>query len=212
PFPPSPNPFPRSSAASGGHQRLSTGRRKDPRCRTWPRGTRIRLPQPDPVNLDAPIGSHPYCRPAPSSAEATGHSWPRHREARRRGYGSATMVFLDDIRTALRRDPALHGRQKIEVILYPGLRALWLHRIAHRLHTAGVPLLPRLISEFGRWVTDIEIHPGARIGRGFFIDHGAGIVIGETTQIGDDCTLYHGVTLGGRGFWIDEKGTKRHPT
>lgn len=136
----------------------------------------------------------------------------RRGEAVRPGYGSASMGFLDDIRTALRRDPALHGRQRFEVVLYPGIWALWFHRISHRLHRAGVPFLPRLISELARRATDIEIHPGARIGRGVFIDHGSGIVIGETAEIGDGCTLYHGVTLGGRGFWVDAKGSKRHPT
>src|SRR5690606_33429290 len=97
-------------------------------------------------------------------------------------------------------------------LLYPGLRAIWAHRIAHRLWLAGIPLLPRLLSEATRVLTGIEIHPGARIGRRLFIDHGAGIVIGETTEVGDDCVLYHGVTLGGRGWWVDAKGTKRHPT
>ena len=112
-----------------------------------------------------------------------------------------------DIRAALDRDPA--ARNAIEVILaYPGFHARQLHRLAHALHVRGVPLLPRLISQLSRAVTGIEIHPGARIGEGFFIDHGMGVVIGETTQIGEDCHLYQGVTLGG----TSNKRTKRHPT
>ena len=114
--------------------------------------------------------------------------------------------------TAYRKDPALHGTRSLEVILYPGLWALWVHRVAHLLWTLGVPFLPRLISQLSRMITAIEIHPGARIGRRFFIDHGAGVVIGETAEIGDDVMMYHGVTLGGHGWWTDEKGSKRHPT
>lgn len=112
-----------------------------------------------------------------------------------------------DIQAVLDRDPA--ARSVLEVILcYPGLHALWLHRIAHWLWTHDLKLLARMVSNLSRWLTLIEIHPGARIGEGFFIDHGAGVVIGETAQIGDNVTLYQGVTLGGTG---KEKG-KRHPT
>jgi serine O-acetyltransferase len=112
-----------------------------------------------------------------------------------------------DIRAALERDPA--ARNSLEVILaYPGFHARELHRLAHALHEQGVPLLPRLISHCNRMLTGIEIHPGARIGEGFFIDHGMGVVIGETTVIGDDCQLYQGVTLGG----TSSKRAKRHPT
>lgn len=104
-------------------------------------------------------------------------------------------------------DPAAGSR--LEVLLaYPGIKALALHRLAHSLHSAGIPLLPRLISEFARWLTGIEIHPGARIGRRLFIDHGMGTVIGETAEIGDDCLIYQGVTLGG----TDLAKRKRHPT
>lgn len=122
------------------------------------------------------------------------------------------MGMLEDVRTACRKDPALHGAHVVEVALYPGLWAIWIHRVAHRLWSAGIPLLPRLLSEIARRATGIEIHPGAHLGRRVFIDHGAGIVIGETAEVGDDCVLYHGVTLGARGWWVDAKGAKRHPT
>lgn len=112
-----------------------------------------------------------------------------------------------DIQAARERDPA--ARSTLEIILaYPGIHALWIHRLAHWLWNRGVPLLPRLISHLNRWLTGIEIHPGAKIGKGVFIDHGMGVVIGETAEIGDNVTLYQGVTLGGTG---KEKG-KRHPT
>jgi serine O-acetyltransferase len=113
----------------------------------------------------------------------------------------------DDVQVILERDPA--ATNLLEVLLtYPGLHALVLHRLSHRLHRKGVPVLPRLISHFNRWVTGIEIHPGATIGRRVFIDHGMGLVIGETSEVGDDVTLHQGVTLGGTG---KERG-KRHPT
>lgn len=113
----------------------------------------------------------------------------------------------EDLETALRRDPA--ARNKLEVLLaYPGVHALWNHRIAHFLWKNGLKLPARLFSEWSRTLTGIEIHPGATIGRRFFIDHGMAVVIGETTVIGDDVLLYHDVTLGSRGF---SQG-KRHPT
>ena len=112
-----------------------------------------------------------------------------------------------DIRVVFERDPA--ARSVIEVICcYSGLHAIWLHRISHALYLKGWVLLPRLISNLGRFLTGIEIHPGATIGEGLFIDHGTGIVIGETAELGKNVTLYQGVTLGGTG---KEKG-KRHPT
>jgi serine O-acetyltransferase len=112
-----------------------------------------------------------------------------------------------DIRSALERDPA--ARSKLEILLnYPGLHALWGHRIAHWLWKRDHKLSGRTLSQLVRWLTGIEIHPGATIGRGLFIDHGMGLVIGETAEIGDDVTLYHGVTLGGTRL---QKG-KRHPT
>ena len=117
------------------------------------------------------------------------------------------MTIRDDVQVIFERDPAATNLWEV-ILTYPGLHALLLHRLAHRLHRRGLPVLPRLISHFNRWVTGIEIHPGARIGRRFFIDHGMGVVIGETSEIGDNVTLYQGVTLGGTG---KEKG-KRHPT
>jgi serine O-acetyltransferase len=112
-----------------------------------------------------------------------------------------------DIQVVFERDPA--ARSVPEVLLcYPGLHALWGHRLAHWLWQHQVKLLARLFSQFMRWFTGIEIHPGAQIGCGFFIDHGMGVVIGETAEIGENVTLYHGVTLGGVSL---EKG-KRHPT
>ncbi len=114
--------------------------------------------------------------------------------------------------TAYRKDPALRGIRSAEVVLYPGVWALWTHAVAHRLSTLGVPFAPRAISQAARLATGIEIHPGATIGRRCFIDHGGGVVVGETAELGDDVMLYHGVTLGGRGWWTDAKGAKRHPT
>lgn len=112
-----------------------------------------------------------------------------------------------DLRAVFDRDPA--ATSTLEVILtYSGFHALLAHRVAHRLRQWGVPLLPRVISQFARWLTGIEIHPAAVIGKGFFIDHGMGVVIGETSEIGDYVTLFQGVTLGGTG---KEHG-KRHPT
>ena len=112
-----------------------------------------------------------------------------------------------DIRVIFERDPA--ARNVLEVLFcYSGLHAIWLHRLSHALYLRGWVLVPRLISNLGRFLTGIEIHPGATIGDGLFIDHGTGIVIGETAEIGKNVTLYQGVTLGGTG---KEKG-KRHPT
>ena len=118
------------------------------------------------------------------------------------------MSWLEDLHAVERNDPA--ARNVVETVLcHTPLHAIWIHRIAHWLHTRpGVPLLPRLLSVAARWWTGIEIHPGARIGHGLFIDHGTGIVIGETVEIGDGCTLFHNVTLGGTG---KQRG-KRHPT
>ena len=116
-------------------------------------------------------------------------------------------MIRDDVRCVLERDPA--ARHWLEVTTsYAGLHALWLHRAAHKLWTLRLRLLARWLSQFSRFLTGIEIHPGARIGRRFFIDHGMGVVIGETAEIGANVTVYHGVTLGGVSL---DKG-KRHPT
>ncbi len=113
----------------------------------------------------------------------------------------------EDVQSVFHRDPA--ARNSLEVLIsYPGVHAVLFHRLSHALWQAGFKLLARCISAFARWFTGIEIHPGATIGRRFFIDHGMGVVIGETAEVGDDVTLYHGVTLGGTTW---NKG-KRHPT
>ncbi len=113
----------------------------------------------------------------------------------------------EDINSVFDRDPA--ARTTFEVLLnYPGMHAIWIHRLSHWLWQANWKLLARTLSTFSRWLTGIEIHPGATLGRRFFIDHGMGVVIGETAEIGDDVTLYHGVTLGGTSW----NAGKRHPT
>src|ERR1051326_4539403 len=115
-------------------------------------------------------------------------------------------TIREQIDTIFREDPA--AKSVVEIFLcYPGFQAILLHRLAHRLYRWRVPLVPRVLSQVSRFFTGIEIHPGARIGRRFFIDHGSGVVIGETSEIGDDVLIYQGVTLGGTG---NEKG-KRHP-
>jgi len=113
----------------------------------------------------------------------------------------------EDFACVFERDPA--ARTKLEILTnYPGMHAIWMHRINHKLWQANWRWLARTFSTIARWLTGVEIHPGATIGRRFFIDHGMGSVIGETAEIGEDCTLYHGVTLGGTSW---QKG-KRHPT
>jgi serine O-acetyltransferase len=113
----------------------------------------------------------------------------------------------EDVQIVFARDPA--ARKRLEVVLcYPGVHALWLHRIAHGLWMHRWHLSSRLLSHLGRWLTGIEIHPGATIGRRVFIDHGAGVVIGETAEVGNDCVLYQAVTLGG----VSLAKEKRHPT
>jgi serine O-acetyltransferase len=120
---------------------------------------------------------------------------------------SLAEALARDIKAVKERDPA--ARSTIEVLTcYPGLHAVWFHRAAHALWKRDVPLLPRLVSQFGRFVTGVDIHPGATLGEGLFIDHGAGVVIGETAEVGQGVTIYQGVTLGGTG---KETG-KRHPT
>lgn len=120
---------------------------------------------------------------------------------------SLLATMRRDVHSAIERDPA--ARTKLEIVLgYPGLHALWGHRIAHWLWLHNLKLIARLFSQLVRGLTGVEIHPGAKIGQGLFIDHGMGVVIGETSEIGEEVTLYHGVTLGGTSL---EKG-KRHPT
>lgn len=117
------------------------------------------------------------------------------------------QTIKEQVNVVFRDDPA--AKNVFEVLLcYPGVHAILLHRVSHRLYRWGLHVVARLLSHFGRWVTGIEIHPGAKIGKRFFIDHGMGVVIGETVEIGDDVLLYQGVTLGGTGH---EQG-KRHPT
>jgi serine O-acetyltransferase len=116
-------------------------------------------------------------------------------------------TIREQIDTIFHEDPA--AKSALEIVLcYPGFHAILSHRLAHRLYQTHIPLLPRVISQISRFLTGIEIHPGATIGRRFFIDHGTGVVIGETAEIGDDVLIYQGVTLGGTG---KDKG-KRHPT
>lgn len=122
-------------------------------------------------------------------------------------------IWPDDIDVIFEKDPA--ARNIFEVFTYQGLHALLWHRLAHALYRAGVPFVPRLISQFARVFTGgIEIHPGARIGKRFFIDHGTGVVIGETAEIGENVMLYHQVTLGATGWWKHrgDGRVKRHPT
>jgi serine O-acetyltransferase len=128
------------------------------------------------------------------------------------GLGTITRVaneLRQDLTAAQERDPAARNLGRAEILLtYGGVQALLSHRLAHVLHEAGVPLVPHALANTSRMITGVEIHPAARIGEALFIDHGAGVVIGETAEIGDNVTLYQGVTLGGTGF---ARG-KRHPT
>jgi serine O-acetyltransferase len=128
------------------------------------------------------------------------------------GFGKFAGVAKEvrrDVLAARDRDPAARGVAPAEILAtWPGIHALLAYRVAHAFHLAGVPLLPRAISMFTRALTGVEIHPAARIGEGLFIDHGSGVVIGETADIGKNVTLYQGVTLGGTGFATG----KRHPT
>lgn len=117
------------------------------------------------------------------------------------------MSMAEDVRTVFNEDPAARGFLEV-LTCYPGLHAVWLHRVSHRLWTLGLCLPARLLSQLGRALTGIEIHPGVKIGRRFFIDHGMGVVIGETAEIGDDVLMYQGVVLGGTS--LEKK--KRHPT
>lgn len=128
---------------------------------------------------------------------------------RRRGgwWQVAWATIREDVRSVLERDPAAHNSAQV-ILFYAGLHALWLHRLAHALWNRRRRLLAYAVAYLARWWTGIEIHPAARIGRRVFIDHGMGVVIGETAEVGDDVTLYHGVTLGG----VSLARGKRHPT
>jgi len=117
------------------------------------------------------------------------------------------LVVADEIKATLERDPAATSRLSV-ILSYPGLQAIFYYRLANRFFLWGLPLLARLVSQTARWLTGIEIHPGASIGKGLFIDHGMGVVIGETSVIGENVTIFQGATLGGTG---KERG-KRHPT
>lgn len=140
------------------------------------------------------------------SVESGSPPTPRERQQRFHWPGAIDVVF--------EKDPA--ARNIFEVLMYQGLHAIALHRVAHALYRAHIPIVPRFISQFGRLFTGgIEIHPGARIGKRFFIDHGSGVVIGETAEIGDNVMLYHQVTLGATGWWKNlgpNRRIKRHPT
>ena len=116
--------------------------------------------------------------------------------------------WRSDIQTILDRDPAARSTWEV-ITCYPGLHAIWMHRLAHWCWARGLKWLGRFISHGSRWLTGIEIHPGAKIGERVFFDHAMGVVVGETAEIGDGCTIYQGVTLGGTSLY---KGTKRHPT
>jgi serine O-acetyltransferase len=128
------------------------------------------------------------------------------------GLGTLTRVareLREDLSAAQERDPAARGIGRLEILLtYGGVQAVLAHRVAHALYEAGIPVAPHVLAGASRVVTGVEIHPAARIGRALFIDHGAGVVVGETAEIGENVTLYQGVTLGGTGF---ARG-KRHPT
>jgi len=143
----------------------------------------------------------------PEESDLDRHSLPRPGVA---GLLSGVMREIRaDVEAARDRDPAAQGVSAFEILSgWAGVQALLAHRVAHALHSAGVPLAPRMIAYLSRAVTGVEIHPAARIGGEFFVDHGSGVVIGETTEIGERVTLYQGVTLGGTGF----QPGKRHPT
>jgi serine O-acetyltransferase len=115
------------------------------------------------------------------------------------------IAFIEDIKAIYRNDPAVRN---IEFVLYPGLWAITWHRLIHLLYHLRIPFIPRLMSQINRFVTGLEVHPGAKIGKGLFVDHGAGVVIGETAEIGANCVLFHNVTIGGTG----KHHGKRHPT
>lgn len=166
--------------------------------------------------------AHQIHRASPHSCDGGGTECPRLSEAFETSLGfvadlPAILQGLTlDLDAAFNGDPAARDRSEI-ISSYPGLYAIMVYRLAHRLWEYDVPLLPRLMTEIAHSATGIDIHPGARIGSSFFIDHGTGVVIGETTEVGKEVTLYQGVTLGALNFPRDEegriiRGQKRHPT
>ncbi len=161
--------------------------------------------------MSAPRGA-PAARALSEDGCAVNYLWFGRYAVGMPGFDTFAQVAKEvrrDVLAARDRDPAARGVGQGEILAtWPGIHALLAYRVAHALHAADVPLLPRLISMLTRALTGIEIHPAAHIGQGLFIDHGAGVVIGETADIGDDVTLYQGVTLGGTGFATG----KRHPT
>ncbi len=157
---------------------------------------------------------HELCHEAPHT-DFTGLAQSKAIEFLRR-LGGICRLLEHDVTAAYRGDPAAKNRAEI-IFCYPGLEAMTIFRIAHELYTLGVPYIPRMMTEFAHSKTGIDIHPGAKIGPGFFIDHGTGVVIGETCVIGSNVKLYQGVTLGALSFKKDAdgelvRGTKRHPT
>jgi len=154
--------------------------------------------------------------PGMAEADATDASARPQGTPRSAAQAGRRWRWPDFIQVVLDKDPA--ARNMLEVLLYPSVHALFFHRIAHALYRVGVPVLPRFISQTARFVTGgVEIHPGAQIGKRFFIDHGAGVVIGETSIIGDDVMLYHQVTIGATGWWrhanqpSGRNARRRHP-
>ncbi|MDK1475894.1 serine acetyltransferase [Streptomyces sp. 549] len=154
--------------------------------------------------------SHPETCPASDPASGAARRTPAATPA------SPTPRLLsalrEDLHVVLARDPSVRSAK--EAVLHPALTALWAHRVAHRMHGRGLRIPARLLARWARRVTAVEIHPGAVLGRRVFIDHGAGVVIGETAVVGDDVTMYHQVTLGAVGWWSDNKrpeGDRRHP-
>lgn len=154
--------------------------------------------------------STPVPGPASGTASAGG---PRATEATPASATPRVLSALrEDLAVVVARDPSVRNRR--EAILHPALTALWAHRVAHRMHGRGLRVPARLLARWARRVTAVEIHPGAVLGRRVFIDHGAGVVIGETAVVGDDVTMYHQVTLGAVGWWSDNErpeGDRRHP-
>jgi serine O-acetyltransferase len=159
-------------------------------------------------SLDDPAVEQPTRVEPVAPTQAVGQqAQPASGRARKR------TIWPDTLDVIFEKDPA--ARNIFEVLTYQGLHAVLLHRLAHKLYTARVPFFPRLISQIARLITGgIEIHPGATIGKRFFIDHGTGTVIGETAEIGNNVMLYHQVTLGATGWWKhrDDGRVKRHPT